>query len=743
MTGGRRIGRVLAAAALFCGAAAGAHTADSTVVRTSDRGVMLNAESATAPRVLNIGLPESTTGAVIFVDGMRAGHGLPRSYFHWAGGNAYRKTANYSLMEAVVRFSEFSSPVNSWTKLGGDTAEGVVTARTSSNGLIRFDGYMGGPLKGFKGWYYSLGAYVNYDPSSVNSPSCTFVDRKQIYQLNLSKRWASSELDIMYRFSWCGDQIEGLYNTAPFIYNGDGSVTVMDGFRMGYDCYMPSDDKVRYMDVITGDMRNLTLNGFNDRRMHDITMLWKRQSAGGWLLKASLHSLLTPQYDQINASLNGIDKVGTEKGYTLTDGTPYQGYVQNRMVKADSFHTYDNELRLEAEKKFRRHEISTGVSMIYADQFEEASSFTFAHTAEASPSRLYLGGKDVWNLNRNALYFDAVKASAFFFVFDKWKLSDSFSVLTGASVKPIMMFIHTAARLDDEAVNRRVEGFNLADPSLAKVHYIEHGGFDYAVSESLNWSFAPGFQAVAEGFYSMTNKTTTYFKNASIPSLKAIGNAHVRAGVTYANQWMSIAGILSYITSWNNAASISVTKQIGGISETIPWVAQYGIGTPGATLDGNFFAGGFKCHALVTWQDPRYHNYTNVFVFSDNSTAIRDYTGKNVTGISRVMVELDPSYKWKTWRVWCSTRYFSRRYANRTNLVYFNGRIETFGGIDWDWRKDCKISLSFVNLLGQGGVKGSIESADTMDDASELVGYRMAGTFIRPFSVDLSMTVNF
>ena len=33
--------------------------ADSSAVKRSDRGVMLNAESATAPRVLNIGLPES------------------------------------------------------------------------------------------------------------------------------------------------------------------------------------------------------------------------------------------------------------------------------------------------------------------------------------------------------------------------------------------------------------------------------------------------------------------------------------------------------------------------------------------------------------------------------------------------------------------------------------------------------------------------------------------------------------
>ena len=61
------------------GLTAAVNPADSSAVKRSDRGVMLNAESATAPRVLNVGLPESESGAVVFVDGMKAGQGLPRS----------------------------------------------------------------------------------------------------------------------------------------------------------------------------------------------------------------------------------------------------------------------------------------------------------------------------------------------------------------------------------------------------------------------------------------------------------------------------------------------------------------------------------------------------------------------------------------------------------------------------------------------------------------------------------------
>ena len=54
-----------------------------------NRNMMLNAESATVPREINIGLPESGKGAVVIVDGTKHAMGLPRSQYHWAGGNSY------------------------------------------------------------------------------------------------------------------------------------------------------------------------------------------------------------------------------------------------------------------------------------------------------------------------------------------------------------------------------------------------------------------------------------------------------------------------------------------------------------------------------------------------------------------------------------------------------------------------------------------------------------------------------
>lgn len=52
--------------------------------KKSERNMMLNAESATVPREINIGLPEGGNGAIVYVDGVKHAHGLPRSQFHWS-----------------------------------------------------------------------------------------------------------------------------------------------------------------------------------------------------------------------------------------------------------------------------------------------------------------------------------------------------------------------------------------------------------------------------------------------------------------------------------------------------------------------------------------------------------------------------------------------------------------------------------------------------------------------------------
>ena len=706
-----------------------------------NRNVMLNAESATTPREINIGLP-SDGGVAIMMEGFQHAFGIPDGPNHWAGGNAYEPVGTISLMDAVLWIGEYGLMVDSRTRLGGDVLSGAFTGTTSNNGLIRFDGALNGPLG--KGWHFALGAYANYDPTSVNSPSRMFVSQKQVYQAALTKRWREDEsLSMIYRLSLCNDNTGSGYSVAPFIYNGDGSIGLLDGFRLGRDCYMPGDESASWMDLATGKMQSGDMSRLDSRRHHDIFVNYLRTTDSGWELEAGAHMIYMAPSREINVSLAGIDKVGVAQGFTLPGGGAYTGLVQNRLANLFDLHTLDGSLRFRAQKQFDRHHILAGADLIGANQYQAVSSFLFAHTVEANPTRIYRGDAPTWGFNTNAKYVDAWKTKLNLFVSDSWRPVDRLLVKTGIRVSPLYNDIFTAARLEGETINTRVDGFNLANPALAQLHHFQKGGLDYVLSEHISWRLSPQMSAMAEGYYTMTEKVTTYYQNATLPSLKPIGNGLIRGGITYEHGPLDFTAIVSYITSWNNAAAVSVTKQIGGVSETQLYTAQYGIGTLGFTLDGSYHSGGFNLHALATWQNPKYKNYSNKFTFSDGSTEEIDYTGNTVTGISRLMLELDPSYRWKSLRAWASVRYQSRQFVSRTNLAWFSGHFETFAGADWDITSNHRISLSLVNLLMQSGAKGSIDIADTIDDASALQGYVMAGSYIRPFTVDLAYTYRF
>lgn len=705
------------------------------------RNVMLNAESASAPRVINVGLPDSSNGAVVFVDGLKHAMGLPRSQYHWAGGAAYEKVGTIDFMEAVVLYGEYSVPVDSRTRVGTGVLSGTFTGATSSNGLIRFDGSLSGPLAGK--WRFAVGAYVNYDPTSVNAPSRPYVDQKQIYQASVSRLWDDASLALTYRLSLCDDRVDGGYSVAPFVYNGDGSIGLYNGFRLGRDCYMPADETVRWMDLETGAWKEGDMSKMDRRRLHDVHVSYRKKDLYGWDLRAAFHLCYMEPSNWMKVQLSGIDKANEAMGYTLSDGSSFTGMVQNRQALYYDTWTIDPEFRLEGTRTFGRHSLKVGTSLVYARQYEASSTFRFAHTVEESPRRILKNGQGTWNFNRNSTWFDSWKVHDDLYLFDSWRLSSTVLSRTGVRVRGIYNDVYSAARLDGETINTRVEGFNLSDPSLALKHHFQAPGLDYVVSQSVYWRIGKGVSSVVEGFYSMTPKAATYYRNATLPSLKSIGNAMGRGGLTFEGEWYDLTALASYVTSWNNAAQVNVTKQIGGESETLPWVAQYGIGTLGFTLDGSMRFGGFSLHTRATWQNPKYRNYRNEFVFSDGSVSVIDYTGKTVTGISRLMIEFDPSYSWKSFRVWASARYYSRQYVSRTNLAYFKGHFETFAGAQAGFGKHSRVNLNIVNVLMDRGAKGSIDIADTIEDATALQGLVMAGSYIRPFTLDLSYTYSF
>ena len=715
-----------------------------TVQQGSDRNMMLNAESATVPREINIGLPDTGNGAAVYLDGSKHSFGIPEGYQHWAGGNSYEATGMLSLMEAVIRVGQVGVMVQSNTRLGTEKTTGRFSAGTSTNGLIKFDGSLAGPLNKAKGWYYSLGAYVNYDPTNVNAPSRTFVEQMQMYQGTISKRWTRSSIDFIYRFSHCNTTKNAGYNDAPFIYNGDGTVSSLGDFRIGRDCYFPANDAVKYMDVLNGELRKGNLGKMDRRFIHDMTVNAKHAHTSGWNFNATLHACYLQPSMSVKTSLAGLMTPDKTLGMTLHDGSAYNGNIQKRLAMVNDSKSFDLELFLKADKQFRRHALRTGLSLLYLTQKEASSSFYFAHTATKSPERVLFNGEDTWGMNTNGQFHDGMRLQGSLYVIDDWQVCDRFRMKTGLRLKPVYQSVLSAAQIGDDkdsGINKRVEGFNIADKNLCNLHNLTYKWFDWSVSEHVDLRIVDRLFFMAEGFYSLTCKGVKYFRNSSIPSTKQICISMGRAGLTYDNKWMDIAALFSYIRSWNDALIINVVSPTG--NETIPWTAEYGIGTPGFTLDGNVHFGGFNMHGMFTWQDPRYKDYTNEFTFSDGTSKRIDYTGKFVTGISQYMLEIDPSYTWKKVKVWARARYYSRQYVSRTNLAFFKGHWETFAGVNWKVAKGVDLSLNVVNLLFDKGTKGSIDAVDTISDVSMLQGLPVAGTYIRPFTVDMMVTYKF
>lgn len=709
-----------------------------------DRGVMLNAESASVPRDISIGLPTSDSGASIVEDGVKHSYSFVKGRYHWAGGNAYSSAKLRSLAESIIKTGDIGIVLESTTKTGGDRLEGAFSFKTSTFGQINLDAAVSGPIR--KGWYYSVGAFVNLDPTSVNAPGRVFVDNRQIFKAAITKRWTDAEFNIFYKFSLSKDNLGG-YSEAPFIYNGDGSVSAIKGYKIGRSCYFPADDHITYMDLMTGELKKGNMGKMDDRRVHDIVLKGVFNTSSGWLLKGTLHGCLAPENRWAKSVLSGIDKaeggfLKNGKAVTLSDGTPYNGDIQNRVVSIVDARSLDVTALFEAGKKWARHELDLGLELATVHQYDRTSATRMAHTVSADPVRLYMDGQETWGHNMNSQYVSGYRNVAVVYGFHNWNVTDRFFVKTGVRVRALNQSCDGAHNLDGDVSNSKTDGFYLKN-GVAKVTNVTLNRLEGHATLYGTYRLAKGLYLMGEGFYSLTNKAMSYFKTTNVPSLRAIGNAMGRGGLMYQNSWMNVTGMVSYITCWNCAATVSVTEQINGQSETQDYTAQYGMGNLGFNLDGNVHWGGFNLHLMCTAQDPKYKNYDNTFVFSDGSTKTISYNGKYATGISRLELEIDPSYTYKDWRFWLSARYFSRQYASRTNLAYFNGRWETFGGVDWNVIKGLKLSLNVVNWLFQTGPKGSIDSVDTISDPADLQGILMAGKYMRPFEVNLSISYKF
>lgn len=718
---------------------------DTLQSNTQDSALYLNAASDSKPREISLGLPTNSLSAVqIFEDG------LPVSYYiyqlfpfkSWHGGVSARSNGSMNPMEAAMRFGEVNTYVDSYNKLGSDKFEGTINYTIGTFGQHKLDINIAGPIA--RGWQYSISTYQNFDPGSDRQRISVLKDRHQFYKGVLSKNFSdgSGYMSFVYQHV---DYVTLIDANGPFIFVGDGSVKPYDDFDLGTDCYVPELFSFDYIDMRTGEKRQAEYKDIDHTNHYAFTM--EKSFANGALLKVRSR-LKTGTSNRGAGTLAGIQTVGPDDGYTYADGSIFSGALQRRsIVYHDAFeHSWINN----AELLFNsgRHSFRAGMDYRFDHSGDTAATLSIASEVTKDPQPLYLNGEISTNINTSGEFYDGYENKAALYFKDEWSIKPGISLDAFARAEFQTQRGDAANNIDGDTSNSRVPGFNL---TMGKITPIHENFLNGAVGLDFNCRIVGGLSFKAEGVFTRIHSNLFDYAGYSYAPTDPTDTRFAQAGLSYKNSWINLVSQLVYISQTNyhtrSYFQHTLEKPAGGFPvgyiESIAIPVNYGVESIGWTTDAmiNPFPG-FSLHAAFTIRDPQYKNFIFQPTFSDGVTETYDFSGNNVTGLHKMELTLDPSYTSGDWRLWLTARYISKTYINKTNSLYFNGRWETFGGVDYQLNDKCKLSLNVINILNQKGASGSISSADLVEDASEYKNYLMAGKFIRPFTIELGVNIN-
>ena len=709
----------------------------------SNRNVLMNASSASQPRQISLGLPISGY-AYIYEDG------LPVSYYNyqvypyksWHSGVSHEAVQTMGPQDMVLKYGVITYSVDSRSKLAGDKFEGKLNYSLNHFGRQTVDTNVSTPLG--KGWGISVGTYQNFDPGSNHLDIAKLQESAHFYKVALSKSWdeGKGKTGLIYQYSRFKEIIE---NYGPFIFVGDGSVKEYDGFKLGLDQYRPANNTLKYLDVVSGKMMEQNNDDANTSKIHHVNYVLDYLWDSG--LKLSVHSKFKHGHSfRSNGSVMGVSDAFTGSGYTYENGTEYIGKVQTRrMLHFDGFeHSWMTNVALTGKSKNQRHNWRTEVDYWLNHGGVSTSMYLFAHEAKKDPKLLLLNGNEGYSYNSYAEFYNGHEHKLFGLVSDEWNATNRLWLYGGARVE--YLNVRGRAANDMYPGNARHVGFSLADEGVVKNHF-SNNHFNYAFIGSARYALLHGFGLHAEYSSAMIHSQLFHYGTYTYPTQKGMVTNYFRGGIYWKNKWIDLTSQITHITMSNSQErpnlSHVLTKDVGdlkaGMSESFTKTYFYDIATLGWLTDAIITPiKGLTVHLMFTVRDPKYKDYKITPTFSDGVTEVYDFTNKTITALSKTELEIEPSYRFNKWRVWLSARYFSKQYINKTNSLYFKGRWETFGGVDFQLNNHISFAASVVNILNQKGASGTIASADLITDPSLYNNYVMSGTFIRPFTFEFT-----
>lgn len=736
-------------------------TADPKVGGTSN--VMLNASADNGPRVVNIGLPASVGGTVILENGLPVTHDymglMPTSV--WRKDVGINKFGVLDVAKTALLASDVGVSVSSWTNRGTEKFKGAAEITTNSFGLIRADVGVSGPLS--NGFYYSLTGFLNYDPGTFRSNISRFMDQTQIFKGVLNKRYANGQIGIQYKYT----NSEAITSkNSPYIYHKDGKVTALPGFEIGKDAYLEQSGKINAIDPLTGEqvewdaMKDagsrshvVDLFGdhlFNNKMKLDYTLRFQHSNSGQY--NPYLTSISETSYDNPNPEVG-------DKRYHYVDNpeAPYNGLVQNGLMifspKAKKTYLM---ARAELSRQSEKHHWMVGVHNWYYN-VDKSNTATYNYIFEVAPNPRGLGYEQ-WDgtqwvsqtdeygnrsYNGAMQYYNGVDNKLALVGTEQWTISPTVSANLGTRLQ--------WHKIDGDwypAANRKAAGTNWVSGETSKIKkdFYEVTGTANVVWKAFQNLGTPetpmslGF--LGDAYYIQQSGGLSNYAGADDPGLKKSEIPGFSAGVYFNHPMLNVVSKVTKIkrTNFTNNSTFNRTLTDGTV-ETQKKTITYDVSTVGWTTDVLFKPfKGFELHCLLTLQNPKYENY-EFEVFGEKYSN----SGNIARSVSKTLIEIDPSYSFSKFRIWASARYFSKEYANYPNTLVFASRWETFAGVNYKYDKNISFSLSAVNLLNQSGAQGSISGTNTTtaEQAKALYDQPLAGTYIRPFTIEFKTRIAF
>ncbi|MEH6657645.1 TonB-dependent receptor [Leeuwenhoekiella marinoflava] len=699
----------------------------------SDRNVMLNASSNSGPRDVNIGLPGNVGGITILEND------LPVVYFFWPElpnktwrqSVSLERTGLLKMDELASTMGDLGFAVNSYTQTG--TEEFKIKGKLSGShfGWFQGDLNVSGPISK-NGWSYTAGAFVNFDPSTYDLGYNNYADQTKIFRAGLTKRFkeGKGEFNISYKYA----ESYVSQNYAVFEYGPNGKAEEIDGFRIGRDSYIVRDGRVRFKDVDGGGFYWGELDGnANTNVSHNVDIFGNYLMDNGWNFKYSTRLHLAKSSLLYSIPISIFDAKASD-GYTIANtGQAYTGSVGTQLgMNSPEIPTTSIMGRFSINKQVNDHNLTFGI----LEQYYKINDFVsnrslFFQTVENQPQRLLGSSTDqfgFYGYNGGSEFHTGKENKLSVYGSDDWQVSDRFKLSYG-------VFLRHQYLNGEYSLSPRGADFTLQD---ADIENIDKNWFHIAGKLNATYNLTNKFGLLANFQYTEENGRLESYSAAATPNTTTSKSPLGAFGLFYNDDWISLVSQITYLTKNNYLKRFNLVNPQDDTQQQ-QTTTYYDIETLGWTTDVLLTPfKGFSLHGLVTLQDPKYKDFS-FSAFGNNY----DFSDKTVLEISKVLVELDPSYTYKDWRVWASFRYFSEQYANINNALTFAPRWENFGGLNYKYNEHINIGVTLINFLNQTGAKGTINGAELIENPEPYYGRLLTGSYIRPFTAQLSVNFNF